>query len=694
MKLLHSLTDPRRVPVLLAGALAFVFLFLFFRNAGIYPIVFIDEWIYSSAARSRHLAEAQVPSYLYFGLYRLTQVCGDSYLDCNRLLNSLFYVLAAPLFYLLARRVAPAWLAALLALALALSPANAFTPFFMPEAMYSLAFWALTWSAMWCHARPGAGRAALLGVVLGLAILVKLHALFLAPALALFQLYSAAAERRGDGWRWLRRGALWAALTLGTAMLVRLGLGWLAARGNGLDLMGSLYSGQAAYTAKTHYPLPQLIGFAWHNLQGHLMLLGLLFAAPLAALLAAFNRLRPADQPGHWLQSYSVYTLLVLGSLLGVTILFTASITGLAVGDGTARIHTRYYDFALPLLLLCAAAAAYAPAQPLKTLPRLLLGGAVLLLIWHGRAHLLQMFAPGLIDSPELHVLAMDKKILNVITVLSLLGLLAWSVNQRLGLRLFFLLVLPAVTVISAVNIAHEVRLSIWADPASKAGLFARHYLTADQSARLTIVSPDLAVLQRARFFIENPSTELLQLQPGEPLEWSRLKPGTQWVMVIGQREPPADARVVARKDDLLLFQTPALSPVGQRLAFSQPLTDYARVEGLAWPDTWGAWSVDDHVSIEFARALPKRFALRLEGRAYGPNIGREVDVTVASQRQTLRLPAQGGDVTLHFETDGTAHGIRFKVPQPTSPAQLGLEKDTRPFGIGFEHLTISDDAP
>lgn len=694
MKLPALFSDPRRAPPFLVGALALVFIFLLVRNAGIYPIVFVDEWVYSSATRMLPMAEAQVPSYLYYWLYKLTTYCGDGYLDCNRMLNSALYVLAAPFIYLLLRRVAPAWPAALLALAATLSPNNAYTPYFMPEAMYYFGFWCFSWLALGYAERPGALAAARLGALLGLVMLVKLHALFLGPALALFLLYVAYSGRAdAPGRSWLARGALCALLALATTLLVRLAAGYALAGKPGLNLLGSLYSGQASYTAESHYPLGALLRFAWHNLQGHLMLLGLLFGVPLAALAASFGRLRPADLAARRLQASVVYSVLMLGSVMAVTIMFTASITGLAPSDSAARIHTRYYDFALPLMLLCAAAAHYAPAPALKPWARALIGAAVLLLIWHGRAHLLHSFSPTIIDAPELRAMTLRKHLFNIITALSALGTLLWVVNQQKGLRLFFVLALPLSTGIGAWGTAREVRQSIWPDAASKAGLFARHYLDAGQSNKLVIVSDDIGVLHRTRFFLENPRAQFMQVPPGGEADWSKLPAGYEWVLAIGGYVPPADARVVARKDELLMFQPPALDPRGQRLDFTQPLNGYARIDGLAGAETWGAWSVGPKVDLEFGRALPRRLGLRIEGRAFGPNAGQDIVVTVGAQQQVLRLAAASGESTLHFETDGNTHLLRFKVPQPTSMQQLGMQNDTRPLGIGLEHLTIIDEA-
>ncbi|OEZ56207.1 glycosyltransferase family 39 protein [Duganella sp. HH105] len=686
--------DPRRAPPFLVGALVLIFIFLTLRNAGIYPLVFVDEWTYSSNTRMMPLSAAQVPSYLYFKLYQLTNYCGDGYLECNRMLNSALYVLAAPFLYLLARRVAPAWVAVLVALAATLSPNNVYTPFFMPEAMYYFGFWCFCWMAFVFADRPGAGRALLLGAVLGLLLMVKMHAIFLGPALALFLFFLAWDGRAAAPARhWLLQGALWSVLALAAAMTLRLAIGyWLAGR-DGLALFGSIYAGQVAYTAKSHYPVAQLIAFAWHNLQGHLMLLALLFGVPLAALAGSFSRLRPAGAPARRLQAVSVFSVLMLGTVLGVTIMFTASITGLAASDSTARIHTRYYDFALPLMLLCAAAAAYAPAAPLKTTTRAAIAAVVLLLVWHGRAHLLHSFTPSIIDSPELRALSMEAGLFNIITAVTLVSLLRWVHHQQKGMRLFFVFALPVIVGCCAWNAAREVRLSIWPDTASKAGLFARHYLDRSQSDKLVIVSDDVGILHRSRFFIENPNAQFMQVEHGKEADWSKLPAGYGWVLAIGAYVPPEGARVAAHKDDLLLFQPPARDARGQRLDFTQVLEDYVRINGLAGHDTWGAWSVESKVEMEFGRPLPKRLGLRVEGRAFGPNAGQDIVVTVGGQERMLRLPALGGDVTLHFDTDGTATRVRFKVPQPTSHKQMGLDDDTRTLGIGFEHLTVIDEA-
>ena len=76
---------------------------LVIRNASLYPSVFADEYYYSRFSRLVSFSQANVPNYLYFSLYRLTNQCGDGFLQCARLLNVVFLLASVPLIYRVAR---------------------------------------------------------------------------------------------------------------------------------------------------------------------------------------------------------------------------------------------------------------------------------------------------------------------------------------------------------------------------------------------------------------------------------------------------------------------------------------------------------------------------------------------------------------------------------------------------------------
>ena len=670
----------------LLPALLACFVYLFFRNSGIYPVVFVDEWIYASATRLLPLAAAEVPSYLYFKLYGLTRVCGDGYLECNRLLNELFYVGAGPLIYLLARRVTGQLAASLVALAAVLAPANALTPYFMPEAPYFFCFWLVCWTCMWLHDQPGWPRAAVLGGLLGLTAMVKLHAIFLLPAALLFAVWLAAA---GDAPRKLRHGALLVAALLLSFAVLRFGVGYALAGRDGLPLLGKLYAAQAKYVGRAHLPLTQLLQLALNNVRGQLMMLALLFGVPLAVLASQLWAVRSQGLRREPVQALAVLCLLMLGSALAVTVAFTASITGLGEMETAARIHTRYYNFALPLLLVCCAAAMH-HGQPAPALPlRIVLGALLVLLVAHAWHDLLRLFTPNITDSPELRTASLDPAIFRLLALMAAAGLLAWMARPVAGARLFTHLFLPVSTLLLAGLTAQQVRLSIWPDDYAKAGQFVHHYLHAGQTAGMTIVADDIGGMHRARFFIENPATDFLQVPVGAEVPWDKLAPGKTWVLMIGNHPLPPDARVVAQKDNFALLQTGTRPVAGNTLLFNGVLPPQfvQRVDGLAGAEPWGSWSDGPGVRLQFTHPLPARMRVELTARAFGPNVGKEFLLKVGGQQVPFRLGDKNSRTVL--EIAGGGDTLEFAIPAPTSLQMLGQGADTRQLGIGIESLKV-----
>ena len=89
------------IGLIVAGA----FFLMLFRNMGLNPVVFADEWTYSLFSRLLEPSSSARPSYLYLWLFRGTNACGEGFLECARALNALLMALAAPVIYLVARRL-------------------------------------------------------------------------------------------------------------------------------------------------------------------------------------------------------------------------------------------------------------------------------------------------------------------------------------------------------------------------------------------------------------------------------------------------------------------------------------------------------------------------------------------------------------------------------------------------------------
>ncbi|WP_133166947.1 DUF7024 domain-containing protein [Solimicrobium silvestre] len=644
-----------------------------------------DEWAYSSFSRLIPFNEAQLPSYLYFSIFHLTNYCGDGFLACARALNVLLFLAAAPFIYLVARNYMSGKLSGFIAIMSVCGPLNTYTAYFMPEATYFLAFWVITWAAFQFRAAPTSKRCAVLGITIALASMIKIHALFLLPALLLFILYTAYATYSGNGnSTWLRTGLRLISIALASAALVRFGIGALYAGKNGLDLLGTLYRNQAAGTA--HPTMQHLLELTLVSASGHAMGLIVLFGVPLAATLVyPMNRTESKSTTTALL----LYLLLMLGSLLAITVMFTATVVGLY--DSITRLHMRYYDFIIPLFLIFAGSQLSRNSSEPPIIKKLIIGTMIAIAIIYSRYFLLEQFSPSIIDCPDLNGLSI-KHIFNQFTVLAVFCIAAWITNNKLGIKLFLYVFMPIYTILTSIAIAHTFRSSMAPDIYERAGIYVHDHLSKDEIAKVIVIGADDAGLFKSKFHMDNPKVDLQSTPKGQPIDISRFAHDKHWLLIIG--DYPSIPNVLSRQDSgdysllLIANEDGTIPPID----FSKPLAggDLVHIKGLSNPESWGgSWSIDDNVELKFDTALPKKLTLHLTADAYGPNIGQNFVIMIGASRQTFNLTNEARELIFNMETDGAQHVITIEIPQPTSPKQLGISEDARRLGIAMIRMKI-----
>ena len=279
-------------PVTLMGLMALGFVYLVFRNTGLMPWVMGDERLYSYYSRLAPLSDATIPNYLYYFVYGLASQCGDAFLDCARALNSVFFLLAIPIIYAVARKVCSPAVALMICAVTALGPANTYTAFFTPEPMYFFGFWVLTWAVIRVPGPAPLRNWVVIGVMVGLLSLIKPHALFLLAGLGL---YLSLLSRRHQRAGWIRSAALATVALVAATLLTKFALGYASAGENGLSLFGTLYgSGLSRFGSEG---LATLLGGALTSLQGHVPVLAALFGLSLVVLVAETVRAVGAMEP-------------------------------------------------------------------------------------------------------------------------------------------------------------------------------------------------------------------------------------------------------------------------------------------------------------------------------------------------------------------------------------------------------------
>ena len=672
-----------RVRIAFGLLLAFAAAWLAWRNFGLHPVIFADEWYYSKMARLTPLAEAIVPSYLYLWLFGATNACGDGFLDCARGINLAFYTAAAPFLYLTARRFTGRGWAAAVALLSMLAPLNLYTMFFMPEAVYYFGFCVLSW-VMLAHAdRPLPLLAMAGGAVLGAMSLVKVHALFLLPSLCLYLVY--ASWHAGGAWLWRGLGA--AGIAAALALGAKFALGFVLAGDAGLSLLGPFY-GNAAGGGSLVDRLVQLLGPAWISARGHLMALAVLLGLPLAVLLHGLcsSALRARGTP---VNPLLVYVLLMLGAAAGMTAVYAGTVAYAGNNEGL-RLHLRYYSFTFPLLWIVAAAVAHDRENRLPWLRWLVaaLVAAVLGIAWYK----LPTYVIYLVDGPDIASVDPLLRSGQAIYALQLLLLLFWAVGRWNAPRLFLLTVLPLSLLVAQQSIVlfqAEYRPTTVGD---RAGLLARNTVPAAERGQITVVCVDPQQLMRAQFHIDHPDSRQMQMDGHFPIEPYQMPLDQKWLLVIGNHPLPANANVVHREPDFALVRLPDPAPVLARIALSAPPDPaiVSEVTGLSGIEPWGRWSDGKTVTLQFARPLPRNVGIMLRARAFDVNATLPFRMEVGGASQEFRVGNGVQTVALHFDTDGNTRTLTIVVPRPVSPVPPGQGGDTRHLGIGIEELVLT----
>lgn len=661
--------------------------YLVWRNMGLYPMLFADEWFYSSAARLLPFDKSVLPSYLYLALFRQTNSCGVGFLDCARILNAVLLVGAAPFIYLIARTLCGKPAAALLALACVLAPVSSFTAYFMPEMAYFFLFFVFAWFALAHRAAPPLLYSLATGALLGMMSSVKVHALFLVPAQLAFIAYLCWSGRHTGGS--LPRALAMMAAAVGAMVVVKLGLGYLIAGKAGLSFLGNFYGTHADNKASSLASLLALLPAALVSLKGHALALVLLMTVPLAALGAYLvdPQARAAASPQ--LRALQVFALLMLGAALAMTVMFTATIAAPGTPEGI-RLHQRYYDFVYPLLLIIAAAPFADANAGGSMVRRALLALPLAALAWYAAGALPAAYSISFSDTPELGLLADFPKLRHLHLGLTLVTLAVWVFDRRHAARVLVLVMLP-LSVFYADLYARQIQQRArTANAYDRAGMLARVYLSPQQAAGLTVFGEG-AGLTRALFHIDQPGARMQDLAAGAPFPLEQLLPIHEWVLVVGPHALAPQIVPAIKTDEFVLFKTDIAHVPLARVEFARPLEGgvLAAAEGLHPPEAWGSWSQERTVRLRFAKPLPKVLTILLTANAYGPTAGQEFVLRVGAQRRPFHLAGNRQERFFQFVTDGTEQEMAIEIENPASPHALGQGADTRLLGIALSSMEI-----
>jgi phosphoglycerol transferase len=515
----------------LVGALVFV-------HSGLYAIVFADEFAYSKSSRLVEPSSSPISNYIYLYVYSVTNVCGDQFLGCARLLNAAFLMASSIAFYAIARTLIDTKIAGFVSLFPIVFPSNSYIAYFMPEAFYQLLVYIIViWLILGRRFNPVL-HSAVAGVLFGFAILVKVHALFLSLSYFVCLILMNITRRETSLLEMIWKGLIFVV----SILFVRFGLGYLIAGSNGLAVFGASYSSLANSTADKTDLYGLYAQGALRSLLSHLLFLVLLLPLP-AFLLAervweegvgifrSGKRDMPPNVRGH---EFAVVVFSILLVMLPVTALFTAVVATGGGMESLGRLHMRYYNFMLPLMGLLAVIELQFP-RPRMRRP---VAAAILLVYTVLAAYAVSSAenysATNFVDAPLYQAILGGRFRIFVLASAGLLILALWTWRRRVGALCYLTIMLPALLLASNVETLSKQWPAARADSAILGANATTALLPHADVGKVVVVGSGAPGLLKAAFYLDSPEVAVVVVESGSTYDSSKVPAGKKWVLFIG----------------------------------------------------------------------------------------------------------------------------------------------------------------
>jgi phosphoglycerol transferase len=320
-----------------------------------------DEYVYTSASKHLPFAEQYFSNYIFSWVMSATNLCGTDFYVCTKSINSVSFALAILFTFLIASRYLTFGWSVFVASVTALSPIAIPVSYFMPEIMYFAAMTGVVLVALWAADKGRWQLWSLVGVSLGLAALVKPHAIFMLPAFTIFALVVSYKLNAGN---WLAGLKAAVAAILGF-FVAKFGLGFLFAGTEGLKLFGGYGSPVDALTSVVENQAPTvsqeagtqatglelLFSVTFSHLAMHLAVVLLIAGLPLLLSLRVLLSVVRKAEPVGPVSSLFILVGLITFSIISVVAVFEAYVT-VGGDDHSDRLILRYYEFLIPQFIV------------------------------------------------------------------------------------------------------------------------------------------------------------------------------------------------------------------------------------------------------------------------------------------------------------------------------------------------------
>lgn len=502
------------------------------------PTVMQDEYIYSSQARNQTFEDQRFSNYFYSLVMRLTLLCGDDFYTCTKGINTAMFLLNIALILLMALRFLNWRESIFVASVTALSPIALPVSYFMPETMYFLGMTLTILLTLFATKYSHWTWWLIPGFSLGVAALIKPHAIFLLPAFAVFALLFCYKQSNSS---WLRGVLASGSLSLGFAVS-KFGLGFIFAGTKGLSLLGGYSSsasviespasnGSSGVVENGESGLETLVNVALSHFAAHGAVVLLLAGIPLLLSFRVIYWVLKTKQPISEASGLFVLVSIITLSMLGLVSIFEGYVTA-SGDDHSDRLILRYYEFLIPqFLMLSFLIAKY---EQSKISRRILQGGLIVLSTVALAANYPSIINHQFADSSTLPALGADQAVFGLTAAIVSLTTVFWIANPAGGGWLFSRIVLPFILVLALVLSQNKlIQMNGNAAYFDRAGWDSRSYLEGIPGDRILVIGQTRTEVFTVKFWIDEASIRDLLVVEGSAIPSERVE-DVEYVVALG----------------------------------------------------------------------------------------------------------------------------------------------------------------
>jgi phosphoglycerol transferase len=529
------------------AALAGVAAWVYSRVQMVNPAILGDEYLYS--VNARHAAPwdpspaGDFSNYLFNLVYSSTNLCGEAFYTCGKILNLGFFLGFLIVVFIIAKRFLNYWVAFAFTIAAGLSPLSVYTSMFLPESMYFFML-SLVFLAVLRAADSYAWKDwALVGALVGVASLVKPHAWLSAIAIGIFLVVLGLTQAKH---RFKPMFKAIGAISL-AAILGRVIIGFIVAGPKALGFFGIYLTGgtlgeitagvpadiQEGASAVGTSPINGVISLFGTQLNIHMLTMFALMGIAIIGLAVGLVQLIRTRELTK-VTSLALFVFIWLFSLVIEIVMFTGWITG-SGDDHTTRVLERYYDFLfvfVPLAGLAVLSSKF--ASEIKVWIRIPLAVIMLVFITPAFSGFFGNLTIQIADAPNLAGLVVNQDIFNTAAMIGFLSLLVFSFFPKYTPWVFALM-LPVTMVGTGFQIQDQYQgFRGELNDQDRAGQFLNQTLSDEDVDATWIIATSRFEATNVAIWADSPNIKFDLYGPGSTLDPSMAPEGSKYILVTG----------------------------------------------------------------------------------------------------------------------------------------------------------------